>query len=490
MISRPSIIIAVFSAVQISGLTASSLRAQQSGKWIVPAGFEVTVFAENVENAREMAIGPRGTVFVGSLRAGKVHAVIDRNGDHKADRVVLIASGLDQPNGVAIRKGALYVATASKILRFDDIEQHLDSPPVPVVVRDSLPNPSAGHMWKFIAFGPDDWLYMSVGAPCNVCLSPPMVSTILRMKPDGSHLEVFAEGVRNTVGFDWHPTSRELWFTDNGRDMLGDDVPNDELNVAWKPGLHFGFPFCHQGDVPDPEFGARRACSTTEPPVLKLGAHVAALGFTFYTGSMFPASYKNAVIIAEHGSWNRSVPSGYRVMVARTDGRRVTSYDPFVDGFLPGTRSSVPGGWAAQTAALGRPVDVLQMPDGSILISDDKGNRILRVSYRGQNRAEVTISDTDVRAENLTSSQDGTVYFGSMAKGTIYRAAPGALRAEPWILASTTGLTNVLGVLADDKSNTLWVCQNSTGGRDGAPVVGQTALRSFDLKTGAARGRR
>ena len=249
-------------------------------------------------------------------------------------------------------------------------------------MRDSLPNPGAGHTWKFIAFGPDGWLYMSVGAPCNVCLSAPMVSTILRMRPDGSNLEVFAEGVRNSVGFDWHPRSRELWFTDNGRDMMGDDVPDDELNVAWKRGLHFGFPFCHQGDVSDPEFGPQRACSTTEPPVQKLGAHVAALGFTFYTGNMVPANYRNAVIIAQHGSWNRSVPSGYRVMVARTNGRRVTGYDVLVDGFLPNARSDTPGGRAATRAAVGRPVDVLQMPDGSVLISDDTGNRILRLSYR------------------------------------------------------------------------------------------------------------
>lgn len=492
MISRPSIIAAVVCAARIAGLAATELRAQQPGRWTVPEGFEVAVFADSVQNARSMAIGAQGTVFVGSQRAGKVHAVIDRSGGHKADRVVLIASGLDQPNGVAFRNGALYVATTSRILRFDDIERRLDSPPAPVVVRDSLPNPDAGHTWKFIAFGPDDLLYMSVGAPCNVCTSPRLVSTILRMKPDGSNLEVFAEGVRNSVGFDWHPTSRALWFTDNGRDGLGDNVPGDELNVAWKPGMHFGFPYCHQGDVADPQFGAQRACSTTEPPVQKLGAHVAALGFTFYTGSMFPASYRNAVIIAEHGSWNRSSPSGYRVMVARTDGRRVTSYEPLIDdGFLPGPRASAAGGWAAGQAALGRPVDVLQMPDGSVLISDDKGNRLLRLSYRGQNsgnRTEVTINDTVVGPENLTSSTDGTVYFGSMAKGTIYRAEPGAGRAEPWILASTTGLTNVLGVLADDQSNTLWVCQNSTGGRGGAPVVGQTALRSFDLKTGAAKG--
>jgi glucose/arabinose dehydrogenase len=172
-----------------------------------------------------------------------------------------------------------------------------------------------------------------------------------------------------------------MWFTDNGRDMLGDDVPNDELNVAWKPGLHFGFPFCHQGDVPDPQFGARRACSTTEPPVQKLGPHVAALGFTFYTGAMFPASYQNAVIVAQHGSWNRTVPIGYRVMVARTEGRRVASYEPFVDGFLPGVNASAPTGRGAAAAAFGRPVDVLQMPDGSVLISDDSGNRLIRVSY-------------------------------------------------------------------------------------------------------------
>ena len=351
---------------------------------------------------------------------------------------------------------------------------------------DRGPNPNDGHTWKFIGFGPDGLLYISVGAPCNVCLSPPLVSAILRMKPDGSHLEVFAEGIRNSVGFDWHPTSRELWFTDNGRDGLGDDLPSDELDVAWKAGLHFGFPYCHQGDVADSAFGAQRACATTEPPALKLGAHVASLGFTFYTGSMFPAHYRNAVIVAEHGSWNRSKPSGYRVMVAFTDGRRVTGYEPFLDGFLPGPPDSVPGGWEATRSALGRPVDVLQLPDGSVLISDDTRNRLLRVSYGppagAQSRTEVTTSDSAVTPENLTSSRDGSVYFGSMARGTIYRAAPGASQAEPWILAATAGLTRVLGVLADDKTNTLWVCQNASAGE------GQTALRAFDLKSGAAKG--
>jgi glucose/arabinose dehydrogenase len=383
MPARP-FVVALYSSVLAAGVIASARQtAPPLGALVVPAGFHMDVFAEKVENAREMALGPQGTVFVGSRTAGKVHAVVDRDGDQKADRVVVIASGLDQPNGVAIRNGALFVATASRILRFDDAEKLLDAPPAPVTVRDDLPNPKTGHTWKFIAFGPDDLLYMSVGAPCNVCVSPPMVSAIVRMKPDGSGMEVFAEGVRNSVGFDWHPVTRELWFTDNGRDALGDEVPGDELNVAPKAGLHFGFPYCHQGDVADPQFGSQRACATTEPPALKLGAHVAAIGFTFYTGRMFPASYENAAMIAEHGSWNRTTPSGYRVMVARTDGRRVTGYEPLVDGFLPGMKSgTAPDGLAAGKAAIGRPADVLQMPDGSILVSDDSGNRLVRVSYR------------------------------------------------------------------------------------------------------------
>src|SRR4051812_5020966 len=381
MPTRPFLLALGTGVLAASIVTASSQQAASPlASLVLPAGFHADVFADGVENAREMALAPGGTVFVGSRSAGKLHAVVDSNGDHKADKVMLIASGLDQPNGVAMGNGALYVATASKLLRFDDIEKHLDAPPAPVTIREDLPNPKTGHSWKFIAFGPDDLLYMSVGAPCNVCTSPPMVSAILRMKPDGSDVAVFAEGVRNSVGFDWQPATHELWFTDNGRDLLGDDVPNDELNVAWKAGLHFGFPYCHQGDVADPQFGAERACSTTEPPVLKLGAHVAALGFTFYTGTMFPASYKNAAIIAEHGSWNRSTPIGYRVMVARTDGRKVTGYEPLVDGFLPGVTAGSPGGRGAGAAAIGRPVDVLQMPDGSILISDDTGNRLIRVS--------------------------------------------------------------------------------------------------------------
>jgi glucose/arabinose dehydrogenase len=489
---RPLIVVLGFGLLA-GGLTTSARQAAPPvpaplPKLTVPAGFQAEVFAEGVENARSMALGAQGTVFVGSQYVGKVHAVVDRDSDHKADRVVLIASGLDQPNGLAMRNGALYVATASRLLRFDNIEKHLDAPPAPVTIRNDLPNPKRGHTWKYIAFGPDDMLYMSVGAPCNVCLSEPFVSAIVRMKPDGTGMETFAEGVRNSVGFDWHPVTRELWFTENGRDGMGDDVPGDELNVAPKAGLHFGFPYCHQDKVVDPEFGGQRACSTTEPPALTLGAHVAAIGFTFYTGNMFPAVYRNAAIIAEHGSWNRSIPSGYRVMTVRTEGRRATSYEPLVEGFLPVAVAAAAGGRGATKAALGRPADVLQMPDGSILISDDRG-RLIRVSYRAQTRAEITINDTGVQSENLTSTKDGTVYFGSMAKGTIYRALPGASQAEPWIQGATNGLHRVLGVLAHEESNTLWVCNNNTGGgRDGSPVVGQTGLRSFDLKSGAPTG--
>ena len=375
-------VVALCFGALVAAETASARQAppRPLGALVVPAGFKFEVFAENVANARMMALGPQGTVFVGSQFAGNVYAVVDRDGDHKADRVVTIATGLSQPNGVAVRNGALYVATTSQILRFDDIEKHLDSPPKPITVYDNLPNPNQGHTWKFIAFGPDDMLYVSIGSTCNICAPAAMTAAILRMKPDGTGLETYAEGIRNSVGFAWHPVTHELWFTDNGRDMLGDDVPNDELNVAYKAGLHFGFPFCHQGDVPDPEFGAQRACSTTEPPVQKLGAHVAAIGFTFYTGNMFPARYKNAAIIAEHGSWNRSTLSGYRVMTAFTDGRKVTGYEAFLDGFLPGSASAL-GGRGGMGVTSGRPADALQLPDGSILISDDTGNRLIRVSY-------------------------------------------------------------------------------------------------------------
>jgi glucose/arabinose dehydrogenase len=335
----------------------------------LPPGFSISVYADNVPNARSMTLGPGGTLFVGTRTAGNVYAVVDADKDQKADKVFTLATGLDMPNGVAVRNGALFVAEVSRILRFDNIEAALGKPPSPAVVTSAYPK-DRHHGWKFMAFGPDDWLYVPVGAPCNVCERPdPRYSSITRIRPDGSGAEVFASGVRNTVGFDWHPVTKELWFTDNGRDMMGDDVPPDELNVAPAKGLHFGFPYCHGGTIADPEFGAKRPCAGFAPPARTLGPHVAALGMRFYTGTMFPAAYRHQILVAEHGSWNRSTPIGYRVMKVTLAGNRVTAYEPFVEGWLQGRKP-----W-------GRPVDVLVMPDGALLVSDDLAGAIYRITY-------------------------------------------------------------------------------------------------------------
>jgi glucose/arabinose dehydrogenase len=347
----------------------------------LPAGFSIAVFASGIPNAREMVLGDKGTLFVGSRSAKTVYAVIDRDHDQKADQVLTIASGLNDPSGVAFRNGSLYVAEVSRITRYDGIEDKLTSPPQPVVVNKDLPTESH-HGQKFIRFGPDGMLYVPVGGPCNVCERPddPRFATILRMKPDGTATEIFASGVRNTVGFDWHPRTRELWFTDNGRDLLGDDIPPDELNHAAKKGLAFGFPYCHAGDVKDPEFGDKRACSEFQPPARKLDPHGAAIGMRFYTGRMFPPEYQHQIFIAEHGSWNRSVPIGYRIMVAKLEGQKVTSFTPFAEGWLQGTGTTRGNTTNGQT--WGRPADVMVMPDGALLVSDDLAGVIYRISYK------------------------------------------------------------------------------------------------------------
>jgi glucose/arabinose dehydrogenase len=335
----------------------------------LPPGFTISVFAGDVPGARSMALGDRGTLFVGSMGAGKVYAI--RHDGTKATKVTTLASGLDTPNGVAVKDGALYVAEVSRITRYDAIESHLDAPPKPAVVYDRYPHDRA-HGWKFIRFGPDGWLYVPVGAPCNICEPGDPYASITRLKPDGSAMEIYARGIRNSVGFDWDPRTNELWFTDNGRDLLGDDVPSDELDHAPRPGMNFGYPYCHEGDVADPEFGRKHACSEFTPPALKLGAHVASLGMRFYTGSMFPAEYRDRIFIAEHGSWNRSRKSGYRVVQARVEDGKVVESGVFAEGFL-----DVPG-----DKALGRPVDVLVMPDGALLVSDDLNGAIYRIAYR------------------------------------------------------------------------------------------------------------
>lgn len=332
----------------------------------LPPGFTIEVFAR-VPNARQMALG-KNTLFVGSMRAGKVYAVPLRG----ARTPVVIADGLEMPVGVAFRDGDLYVSAVGRILRLRGIEARLMRPPRPEVVSDAYPD-ETHHGWKFIAFGPDGSLYVPVGAPCNICApDPERYAMISRLDPATGKIEVVARGVRNSVGFDWHPQTRELWFTDNGRDWLGDDAPPDELNRLAEVGEHFGYPHCHGGKIADPEFGKTRRCAEFAAPVQNLGAHVAGLGMRFYDGKQFPARYRNAVFIAEHGSWNRREKNGYRVSVVRLQGNRAVAYEPFVSGWLRGD------------SAWGRPADVLVLPDGSLLVSDDHAGAIYRVVYRGE----------------------------------------------------------------------------------------------------------
>lgn len=343
----------------------------QLDKIKLPEGFKIEIYAADIPNARSMVWGDKGTLFVGTRSEGKVYAVVDTNNDKKADKVYTIASGLHMPNGVAFRNGSLYVAEVSRVIRYDNIESRLADPPQPVVVNASFPE-DEHHGWKYIAFGPDDKLYIPVGAPCNICKSEDeRYASIMRMDPDGSNPEVYANGIRNTVGFAWHPKTKELWFTDNGGDMMGDDKPQDELNHAPKRGMHFGYPYCHAGDILDDKYGKSKSCSDYTPPAIKLGPHVAALGMKFYTGNMFPSQYNGQVLIAEHGSWNRSKPIGYRITMVTIKDNKAVDYKVFAEGWLQGNK------------AWGRPVDVLQMPDGSLLVSDDDAGVIYRIFYNG-----------------------------------------------------------------------------------------------------------
>jgi glucose/arabinose dehydrogenase len=345
------------------------LAAPQLDKLTLPKGFHIALYSDQVPDAREIALGANGTVFVGSSDAGKVYALTDSNGDGVADKVRIIASGLRDPIGVAFHNGDLYVSAISKIFVLRGIEQHLDAPPKPELVTDKLPT-EGHHGGKFLAFGPDGKLYVPIGAPCNICDPGPAHGKLTRMNADGSGMEDMARGIRNTVGFDWQPGTKHLWFTDNGRDEMGDDMPSDELNEITKAGEHFGYPYCHQGDTLDPEFGKGKSCKEYAPPVLKLGAHVASLGMRFYEGKQFPASYKGAIIVAEHGSWNRTKKSGYRVMTVRVAGSKVLSYEPLISGF------------EQNESAWGRPVDVQPLPDGSVLVSDDLAGAVYRVTYQ------------------------------------------------------------------------------------------------------------
>lgn len=337
----------------------------------LPTGFSISVYADGLPNARSLALGDNGVVFVGTGKEGKVYAVPAHNGDGVAKPHQLIAEGLDMPNGVAYKDGALYVAAISRILRYDAISQHLEHPPKATVVYDKFPT-DTHHGWKYLRFGPDGKLYTAVGAPCNICNPEQEIYTsLVRLNPDGSGLEILARGIRNTVGFDWQPQTQALYFNDNGRDYLGDDAPPDELNRWTGKGEHFGYPYCHGGDILDPEFAGDKKCADFTAPVWKYPAHVAALGMRFYQGGQFPAAYKNQLFVAQHGSWNRTEPQGYRVVLVKFDPKgQAVAEEEFITGWL-GKNGEV----------FGRPVDILTLPDGGLLISDDKNGLIYKVVY-------------------------------------------------------------------------------------------------------------
>jgi glucose/arabinose dehydrogenase len=332
----------------------------------VPAGFKVSLWAHGINNARAMTWGDKGTLFVSSRVAGNVYAVVDKGGQRE---VKTIAKGLNLPNGVAFKDGTLYIAEVSRITKMEGIEDKLDSPPEMQVVYDVLPK-DLPHGWKYLAFGPDGKLYFNIGAPCNICMPPDTHANISRINPDGTGFEYVAHGIRNSVGFDWHPVTKELYFTTHGRDWLGDDVPSDKFDVAPRKGLHFGFPYCHQGDILDPEFGKGHSCNEFVKPLIKTGAHVAGNGVHFYTGSMFPAEYKNRVFLAQRGSWNRAKKSGFRIMMVTLGSGGAPKYEPFAEGWLQGEEI-----W-------GRPVYTQEMKDGSLLVSDDYAGAIYRITYQ------------------------------------------------------------------------------------------------------------
>src|SRR5689334_7293779 len=340
-----------------------------TGKLKLPPGFNIEVYASGMANARSMTVGENGTVFVGTRLIDKVYAVTSKDGQRA---VKVLATGLYRPNGVAFKDGTLYIAELSKVSKIEKVEDNLDNPPKPVVIFDKLPKDEA-HGWKFIGIGPDNKLYVPVGQPGNNVLHDDEHGLIRRMNLDGSNPEVIARGVRNTVGFDWHPETKQLYFTDNGRDWMSEDVPEDELNRITKVGEHFGAPYCLQGNIVDPEFGWGKSCSEYTAPVGLLGPHSASLGIRFYTGSQFPKAYKNVAIIARHGSWNKSKKVGGDVMMAKlnNDGS-MKSLEPFITGFLEDNKY------------IGRPVDVLQLKDGSLLVSDDWNGAVYRVTYGKQ----------------------------------------------------------------------------------------------------------
>lgn len=368
----------LLAAVLVAGaLAQAAVTPEQLAKIKLPPGFSISVFAADVQGARSMVLSSRGHLYVGTRDQGKVYVIEDAltsaTKGEKAKPAYTLARGLQMPNGVAVHGSDLIVAEISRITRYPGIDVSPRSPIKPIVLREDYPK-DVHHGWKYIAIGPDGWLYVPVGAPCNRCVRDNSIyASITRLSLDGKTREVVASGIRNTVGFAWHPETQELWFTDNGADGLGDNMPGDELNRLEKPGQHFGFPFCHQGDFQDPEFGVGKNCREDGPyarPVQKLGPHVAALGMKFYTGKMFPPIYQGRVFIAEHGSWNRSQKIGYRLTTVTLDGNRAIGYETFAEG------------WLQNGSVWGRPADVLVLSDGSLLVSDDQAGVIYQIRYK------------------------------------------------------------------------------------------------------------
>ncbi|MFZ2100380.1 MAG: PQQ-dependent sugar dehydrogenase [Oricola sp.] len=330
----------------------------------VPEGFKVEVFATGIPEARTLRIGEGGTVFVGNWQQNKVWAIA-KDGEPK-----VLYEGLDWPNGLALVGGDLYIAEHQRISKAADIEANLDNPPALQPIYTDLGEPRP-HGWRYLASGPDGKLYVSNSSPCNICAVPPGFGEVRKMDTDGSNVEVVLRGMRNTVGFDFSPVNGELYFTDNQRDWLSEDLPHDELNRVTEPGKqHFGFPFCHNGTFADPEFGWGYKCSDFTDPIALLGPHTAPLGMKFYTGEMFPEAYRNAIFIARHGPWNRTTKIGADIVVAHLDeSGNVESIEPFLTGLIENNEY------------VGRPVDVAVMADGSLLVSDDWNGAVYRVSY-------------------------------------------------------------------------------------------------------------
>jgi glucose/arabinose dehydrogenase len=354
----------------LTGRPASEL---QLDKLKVPPGFKVEVWAEGVPEARSLALGDNGTVFVGNRNLKDVYAIVDRGGKREVKKIL---TGLNAPNGVAFHKGTLYVAERGRITAYEGIEGKLDNPPAARVVIDNLdPSNQPGHFWKFLAMGPDGKLYFNIGAPGNIVMPAYYQASVNRVDPQTGVMERVAQGVRNSVGFDWDPKTKQLWFTNHGRDWVSDDMPNDTLHRVSAKGMNFGYPFCHQGDFLDPDFGKGRTCKEFDQPMAKLGPHIAPLGMRFYNGTMFPAEYRGNIFIAMHGSWNKTSKIGYNVTRVILDEKGgVAKMEPFLEGFLTDPKADPPM-W-------GRPVDVMVMRDGAMLLSDDYNGIIYRVSYK------------------------------------------------------------------------------------------------------------